>query len=415
MPPSLLGGYSLTKTHPTEKVLLFSQFADTVYYLESELIKAHIPLLAGVTGASEDPTAFAWRFSPLSNKKTLKAGEELRVLLATDVLSEGQNLQDCAVVINYDLPWALVRLIQRVGRVDRIGQKADTIHCYSFLPAEGLETIIRLRRRVKTRLAENGEVIGSDERFFEDDLSQQSLHDLYTEKSGILDKETDNEVDLASQAYQIWHNAVLKDPGLEKKIESLPDVVYSTREHAGSVQQPQGVLLYMKTAESNDSLVWINRKGESVTQSQMEILKAARCEPAEPAIPRHDQHHELVRRGITEIIKNEKVMGGQLGRVSGARYRTYKQLKSYYDELVKHEPLFANNELSKVIDDVFKFPLRPLSVDLINRQLRNGIADEKLADLVINLRTEDRLSIRQAETERQEPRIICSLGLFPKE
>ena len=84
------------------------------------------------------------------------------------MLSEGQNLQDAHVVVNFDLPWALIRLVQRAGRVDRIGQQADEILCYSFLPAEGVEKIINLRARVRQRLEENAEVVGSDERFFED-------------------------------------------------------------------------------------------------------------------------------------------------------------------------------------------------------------------------------------------------------
>ena len=72
-------------------------------------------------------------------------------MVATDVLSEGQNLQDCAIVVNYDLPWAIIRLIQRAGRVDRIGQQAQEILCCSFLPADGIERLIRLRARVRTR------------------------------------------------------------------------------------------------------------------------------------------------------------------------------------------------------------------------------------------------------------------------
>src|SRR5690606_17752957 len=109
-----------------------------------------------------DPTALAWRFSPNSNgvRNQVRAEDELRVLVATDVLSEGQNLQDCYVVVNYDLPWAIVRLIQRAGRVDRIGQKSENILCYSFLPVDGVEKIIKLRARVKQRLHENAEVVG---------------------------------------------------------------------------------------------------------------------------------------------------------------------------------------------------------------------------------------------------------------
>ncbi|MBA7702530.1 ATP-dependent RNA helicase DbpA [subsurface metagenome] len=339
----------------------------------------------------------------------------MRVLIATDVLSEGQNLQDCALAVNYDLPWALIRLVQRVGRVDRIGQKAENITCYSFLPAEGLENIIRLRSRVKQRITESGEVLGSDENYFEDDLNAQALRDLYTEKSGILDGDLDSEVDLASYAYQIWHNAIKDDPTLAKKIADLPDVVFSTRQHTGTAKEPEGVLVYMKTADGNDSLIWVSRDGKSVTQSQLAVLRAAECAPETPAIPRNPRHHELVKQGIDHIIQQEKAVGGQLGRPSGARYRTYERLKRYYDELKKHEPLFAGDDLTRAIDDIYRYTLRSSATDTLNRQLRTGISDEDLATLVISLRDENRLSVIHEEEEPQEPRIICSIGLFRKE
>ncbi|WP_084606749.1 helicase-related protein [Rhizobium sullae] len=96
----------LTKKHPKEKVLVFSQFADTVRYLERRLKGAGVNAMAAVSGDTSDPTSFAWRFSPGSNNKRdkIKIAEELRVLIATDVLSEGQNLQDGAILVNYDLP-----------------------------------------------------------------------------------------------------------------------------------------------------------------------------------------------------------------------------------------------------------------------------------------------------------------------
>ena len=402
----------ISTNHPGEKVLIFTQFADTVSYLAEQLKSRRIAQLEGVTGQSEDPTDSAWRFSPVSNEKKVEPGKEIRVLVATDVLSEGQNLQDCAVVVNYDLPWALVRLIQRVGRVDRIGQKAENIYCYSFLPADGLEKIIRLRERVRQRLAQNGEVVGSDEQFFEDDLKSGILKDLYTEKSGILDGESDNEVDLASFAYQIWHNATQDDPGLAKKIEDLPDVVYSTKELIPTEKAPNGVLVYMKTAEGNDSLAWINKKGESVTQSQIAVLRAAECQLDTPGIPKNPQHHSLVEQGVRHLIQQEKTVGGQLGRTSGAKYRSYERLKKYYDDKKKHEPLFVSDELERAITDIYRFPLRQSATDSINRQLKAGISDEDLAELVMGLRSEDRLSLKEDEIETQEPRIICSMGLF---
>jgi len=73
-------------------------------------------------------------------------------LICTDVLSERQNLQDSHIVVNYDLPWAIIHLIQRGGRVDRIGQESPEILCYSFLPAPGIEEYINLRKRMWQRL-----------------------------------------------------------------------------------------------------------------------------------------------------------------------------------------------------------------------------------------------------------------------
>ena len=119
------------KDHKNEKILIFTQFADTAWYLYGQLKKRNVPNLACATGDLENPTELAHRFSPISNR-VINVKDEIRVLISTDVLSEGQNLQDSHIVVNYDLPWAIIRLIQRAGRVDRIGQKSSQILCYSF-------------------------------------------------------------------------------------------------------------------------------------------------------------------------------------------------------------------------------------------------------------------------------------------
>lgn len=405
----------LTKKHREEKVLVFSQFADTVRYLEDQLKARGVSKLAGVTGDLDNPTAFAWRFSPVSNNKRerISRDEELRILIATDVLSEGQNLQDCSIVVNFDLPWAIIRLIQRVGRVDRIGQHSENISCYSFLPAEGVERIINLRNRVRRRLQENAEVVGSDESFFEDDKDNQKVLDLYNEKAGILDGDIDGEVDLASYAYQIWKNAITQHPELQKLIPELPPVVYSARQYSTTEKEPEGVLVYLQTSEGNDALAWIDKQGKSVTESQYAILKAAECPPALPALPKLVQHHQLVQKGVEHIIEEEKSIGGQLGRPSGARFRTYERLKRYVEEV--RGTLFESPELLKAIDDIYRYPLRQAAVDTLNRQLRSGISDQTLAELVTALREEGKFCVISEDEFVHEPRIICSLGLISKE
>ena len=405
----------LERTHPRDKVLIFTQFADTVRYLTAELKRRGLEKLEGVTGNSENPTALAWRFSPVSNGKRerISPQEELRVLISTDVLSEGQNLQDCSIIVNYDLPWAIIRLIQRAGRVDRIGQKSERILCYSFVPADGVERIIRLRETVRKRLHQNAEVVGTDEAFFEDDMTNTQLQDIFTEKSGLLEDDKDEDVDLSSYAYQIWKNATEQDPKLKSIIPNMPNVTFSTKEHRPDARSPEGVLVYMRTADGGDALAWMNTNGESVTQSQLQVLKAAECAANTPALPRDERHHWLVQAGVEHMVKEEKSRGGQLGRPSGARFKTYERLKRYVTN--NKNTLFDTAELERALEDIYRYPLRQTATDTLNRVIKTGIDDEMFVDMVINLWKDDKLCLVQEEAEKQEPRLICSMGLFSKE
>jgi SNF2 family DNA or RNA helicase len=396
--------------HPNEKILLFTQFADTARYLAEALQEQGISAVGVVSGSTENPTDLTWRFSPVSNgkRKQVEPEQELRVLIATDILSEGHNLQDCAIVLNYDLPWAIIRLIQRAGRVDRIGQQSETILCYSFLPAEGVDRLINLRARLRQRLKENAEVVGTDEMFFEDS-EDHVIVDLYNEKAGLLDGDEDTEVDLTSEAFQIWNNAIRDNLALKKQIEEMPYVVHATRSFKPQVLQPEGVLLYMRTSEGNDALAYIDRKGESVTQSQLAILRIAACEPDTPGLPRDEQHHELVLRGAELIAEDEQAFGGQLGRKSGARHRVYERLKRYADEV--KGSLLESEALLRSIDEIYRYPLRQSAIDRLNRQLKSGIDDLQLAEMVMALRSDDELCLVQEEVESREAQIICSMGL----
>lgn len=404
--------------HPNEKILIFTQFADTARYLDAALRKAGVTAVTAVTGQSESPTRLAWRFSPASNKKQAVADAEgeLRILIATDVLSEGQNLQDCATIVNFDLPWAIIRLIQRAGRVDRIGQQADTINCYSFLPADGVERIIRLRARVRDRLKENQEVVGSDEAFFEDDDHKNPIEDLYSEKSGVLDGEDDGEVDLASYAFQIWQNAIKDNPKLQKTVEDMPDVVFATKATPQLADAKEGALVYIRTPDDNDALAWMGRDGEILTQSPLAILRAAECAPDEPALERTEFHHEIVRAGVEHLMQEERTTHGALGRPSGARFKTYDRLKRWVADQGNERSLFVTDhfvrDVEKAMSDIYEFPLFQSTIDALNRQIKSGISDTKLAEMVIAYREDGRLCMRQDKDDAQsDMRIICSMGL----
>lgn len=396
--------------HRQEKVVVFSQFADTVRYLEAQLAARDVTKLSGVTGDDDDPTDFATRFSPESNDRRSEVSDdgELRVLLATDVLSEGQNLQDCSIVVNFDLPWAIIRLVQRAGRVDRIGQRADRILCYSFLPAAGIERVIGLRARVRERLFQNAEVLGTDEAFFEDEQDRKDLFDLYNEKSGILDGGADHEVDLASYAYEIWQDAVKRNPQLKKIIPRLPSVVYATRGHLVSQGSPSGALVYVQTTSGNDVLVRVDSNGNVVTESQFDVLRAARCTPSEAPLPRQEIHHELVRRAFDRVQAEARTVGGQLGSPSGVRYRVYQRLKQYLENDSE-----APVDLSSAVEEIYRHPLSQAARDALYRQVRAGITDRNLAMLVLTLRSAHRLCIVTNFEAASESSIICSLGLAP--
>lgn len=149
------------------KVLVFTAYADTATYLyeclEPELRgEAHIALVSG--GETNRSTLGNKRFediltnfSPLSREREVQENlpqyEEIDVLIATDCISEGQNLQDCDTVVNYDIHWNPVRIIQRFGRIDRIGSQSKSVHLVNFWPVKDLDHYLKLKRRVEERMA----------------------------------------------------------------------------------------------------------------------------------------------------------------------------------------------------------------------------------------------------------------------
>ena len=267
-----------------------------------------------------------------------------------------------------------------------------------------------MRARVLARLHENAEVVGTDEAFFEDEDNKKAILDLYNEQADLLDDELDNDVDLASYAYQIWKNAITEDPQLEGIVSKT--AVWSFIQHAPTTRRISSLKARSSICgpvKGNDALAWVNRDGQSVTESQFAILQAAACKPDTSALPPLEEHHDLVQKGTELIITEELSIGGGLGRPSGARFRVYEHLKRYAKTV--EGTVFDTPALRRALEDIYRYPLRQEATDTLNRQLRSGISDRGLAELVIDLRNEDRLCIVQEESQTQEPQIICSLGL----
>lgn len=402
--------------HKEDKIIVFTQYSDTARYIYNQLRKRGILAIDYATGDSHNPTAIVERFSPISNgNSTLALEEQTRVLIATDVLSEGQNLQDAHVIVNFDLPWAIIRLIQRAGRVDRIGQTSNLIYCYSFFPAEGVEEIIKLRSRLNERINENANIVGSDEVFFEG--NEQNLRDMFNEKSGVLDEDDDAEVDLSSQAYQIWKSATDARPELKQIIPNLQNMIYATRTADEALQE--GVITYARTTNDFDILTWLNRDGEFITQSQKRILDALRCSADTPAIPAMEQHHELVGKAV-EMMKtqSQNVSGGILGNRFSTRYKIIALLEHYYEQPAT---IFFSEEskeqLKQAIDDIYNYPLLEQSKFMLGRMMRatGKTTNDEIIEYVLEMRRTGALCrIEEVTNQNKENTIICSMGLTLK-
>jgi hypothetical protein len=187
--------------HENKKLLVFTAFADTAIYLYDNLVKwAKTDLginVALVCGGGDLRTTFGHtafneiltNFSPRSKKRnkipTMPQNGEIDLLIATDCISEGQNLQDCDYLINYDIHWNPVRIIQRFGRIDRIGSVNKSVQLVNFWPTEDLNRYINLKNRVEARMA----LVDIAATFEDNILQNEEIEDLINEDLKYRDKQ----------------------------------------------------------------------------------------------------------------------------------------------------------------------------------------------------------------------------------
>jgi Helicase conserved C-terminal domain/PLD-like domain/SNF2-related domain len=182
------------------KIIIFTAYADTAKYLYGQLHawaknthQIESALVAGsdskTTFGKNDFDAILVNFSPISKNRAKMKGMtntgEIDLLIATDCISEGQNLQDADYLINYDIHWNPVRIIQRFGRIDRIGSKNDKIQLVNFWPTEDLDNYIKLKTRVESRMALVDMTATGEDNL----LASDSIEDLIEEDMKYRDKQ----------------------------------------------------------------------------------------------------------------------------------------------------------------------------------------------------------------------------------
>ncbi|MYH83727.1 hypothetical protein F4009_00270 [Candidatus Poribacteria bacterium] len=182
---------NLLKKHPNEKLLIFTEFCDTARYLYAQLQQAgfrHIEQIDSRRKVNREE--IIERFSPCYNRKSPESVGPVQTLITTDVLAEGLNLQDASVIINYDLHWNPVRLMQRIGRLDRrldpeietqLNRTNPTVHVWNFLPPEELDDILKLRKRVDGKILRISRTLGIEGKFVSPDDDDETLR-LFNER-----------------------------------------------------------------------------------------------------------------------------------------------------------------------------------------------------------------------------------------
>ena len=295
-----------------QKVLLFSYYKDTTRYLYDQL-------------CGDDPATQAWRaeagepniqrmdsgvavserarivahFAPRANQRDdiIGSEQEINLLISTDVLSEGQNLQDCGILINYDLHWNPTRMVQRAGRIDRIGTDFDTLAILNMFPDDGLERLLGLVESLSRKIAAIDQSGFLDASILGEVVHPQNFNTLRrieNEENAVVE-EQEQFVELVSSEFLLQQLKGLLDSGMREKLEALPDGIHSglAREGAKGVffyftAQPKP--LHTTTAQPERSHFWRyldlsqDWRGGRIEDNRYVITNLIQCQPDTPRV-----------------------------------------------------------------------------------------------------------------------------------
>jgi len=328
------------KNNNNQKVMIFTVYKDTAFYLFEQLTKRSFDKVAVITGdvsktdSSEQKTKkfepileqFApftklfnekqWDFIPNSKNisadkqyqewlKWIDANDEITatklknpidILIATDVLSEGQNLQDCDMVINYDIHWNPVRVIQRMGRIDRLGSPNQEIFCINYWPSDNINSYLNLQGRIEERMAMM-KLAGSEVHLefsdsfkematdsdFENKLNQKMLQQMQTSWNDIEEHEAGLGFDNLS--LEDYRQDLLTELGKnEQYYKNMPKGVYTGFKAETTICPKTGIIALLgfpakpPKALNHEyqtyDLIYINKHGQQVLLNQKEVLDA---------------------------------------------------------------------------------------------------------------------------------------------
>lgn len=264
----------IAQRHKGEKLLIFSEYADTVKYLHRRL-KGKVDNLTFVTSKTKDAVAIIKRFAPKANEYIIKGDESpIDVVVSTDVFSAGLNLQDCGIVVNYDLHWNPVLLIQRIGRVDRIGTEHDIIRTYNCLPHKRIDEKISLKERVSRRIQEIHDHIGEDDKILDESerLNEAAMYAIYDKKDvDSIEEQMDEEEFSLEEAELLIDNLERQDSKYMRIIKNLQLGTRSSKEG----ENYKGLFAYFRKGDFEQ--LYIMKKDGEIISEIGKVISELRC------------------------------------------------------------------------------------------------------------------------------------------
>jgi hypothetical protein len=400
------------------KRLIFTQYADTARYLYDNLNPGGARDDIDVIFSGDKSKARAvGRFAPKANPEyRFQAGEsELLTLVATDVLAEGLNLQDGDKIVNYDLHWNPVRLIQRFGRIDRIGTEHDVVYAFNFLPETGIERNLGLNRILRNRIQEIHDTIGEDAAILDpsEQINEEAMYAIYEKKGAQLSlfegEAEEGFVDL-SEAEEMLRLLRKENQGEYDRIAGLRDGI-----RAAMPASHKGMYV-MCQAGRYQQLFLLDAQGEVASRDIPRVLGSIRCGPELPgaALPTgYNQAVMKVKRQFVEEVKHrEAERAHTLSLTHGQRY-VLRELRVLFGA--------AADEDTKARINLFERAFRGTVTRAVNRELnrirRNGMTGQALlktlGDLFLQHNMREWLDRRALEGEEQPvPKIVCSEALL---
>jgi len=399
------------------KRLIFTQYADTARYLFENLNPDGQREDIDVIYSSDKSKArVVGRFAPKANPEyQFQSGEcELFTVIATDVLAEGLNLQDCDKIINYDLHWNPVRLIQRFGRIDRIGSDHDVIYGFNFLPETGINKHLGLKEELRKRIQEIHDTIGEDSAILDrtEQLNEEAMFAIYEKNGGQLNffEEDDEKIVDLNEAEQILRQLRKENPGEYERIANLRDGIRTAKS-----SNHKGLYVFCQ-ADNYQQLFLLNENGEVASRDIPRILATIRCAPDEKGhhLPRdYNASVMRVKRLFAEEVKHRQAEREHTLSLSQAQKYVLRELRVFFS-VTEDEEVKAQINL---LERAFRHPVTAAVKRELNLLRRNGMMGEnllkRLADIYYQHNLEKWLEHRTLQPEdRPIPKIICSEGLM---